>query len=88
MFDSENIIHCVKEQLKKIQDCGGDQTKLFGLVTSLLGRGKQALLPQHYDSLTLARLFNKFFITKIDNICYEFPILEQNLSCPIVLILM
>ena len=57
-----NLIHCEKEQFKKqISDCGGDQKKLFGIVNSLLVRGKQALLPQHDDSLTLARLFNEFF---------------------------
>ena len=32
--------------------------------------------------MTLARLFNEFFITKIDNIRHEFPILEQNLPMP------
>ena len=63
-------------------DCGGHQNKLFGIVNSLLGCGKQELLPQHYDSLTLSRLFNKFFITRTDNICHEFPILEQNLPMP------
>ena len=56
--------------------------ELFGIVNSLLGRGKKALLPQHDDSLTLARLFNEFFITKIDNIRHEFPNLEQNLPSP------
>ena len=56
------LIHGEKEQLKKqISDCGGDQKKLFGIVHSLLGRGKKALLPQHDDSLTLARLFTEFF---------------------------
>ena len=67
---------------KQISDCGGDQHKLFGIVNSLLGRGKQALLPQHDDYLTLARLFKEFFITKIDNIRHEFPILVQNLPIP------
>ena len=46
---------------KMISDCGGDQKKLFGIVNSLLGRAKQGLLPQHDDSLTLTRMFNKFF---------------------------
>ena len=64
---------------KQISDCGGDKKKLFGIVNSLLGCGKKALVPQHDDSLTLARLFNEFFITKIDNIRHEFPNLEQNL---------
>ena len=80
----KNLIHGEKEQFfkKQISDCGGDQNKLFGIVNSLLGRGKTALLPQHDDSLTLARLFNEFFITKIDNIRHEFPILEQDLPFP------
>ena len=75
------LIHGEKEQFfkKQISDCAGDQNKLFGIVNSLLGRGKKALLPQHNDSLTLAILFNEFFITKIDNIRHEFPNLEQNL---------
>ena len=62
----------------RFSDCGGDQNKLFGIVNSLLGRGKQTLLPQHDDSLTLARLFNEFFITTIDNIRHEFQILEPS----------
>ena len=70
MFDFENIIHGEKEQLKKlISDCGEDQNKLFGIVND-------------DDSLTLAILFNEFFITKIDNIRHEFPILQQNLPMP------
>ena len=52
----------------------------------MLGREKQALLSQHDDSLTLARLFNEFFITKIDNIRHEFPILEQNLPMQYIII--
>ena len=48
----------------------------------MMERGKQALLHQHDDSLTLARMFNEFFITKIDNIRHELPILEQNLPMP------
>ena len=81
MFDFENIIHGEKEQFfkKLISDCGGDQKILFDIVKSLLGRGKKAILLQHDDSLTLSRLFNEFYITKIDNIRFEFPIVEQNL---------
>ena len=71
-----------------ISDCGGDQKKLFGIVNSLLGHGKEGLLPQHHDSLTLSRLFNEFFMTKIDNIRHEFPISEQNLPLPYSSILM
>ena len=74
MFDLENLIYGEKEQFskKQISDCGGDQNKLVGIVNSVLGRGKKASLPQHDDSLTLARLFNEFSITKIDNIRHAF----------------
>ena len=80
----KNLIHGETEQFFKKQNsnCGGDQNKLFGIVNSLLGHGKKALLPQHDDFLTLARLFNEFLITKIDNIRHEFPILEQDLPFP------
>ena len=56
----KTIIHGEREQFfkKQISDCGRDQKKLFGIVTSLFGRRKQALLPQHDDSLTLARLLD------------------------------
>ena len=33
-------------------------------------------------TLTLARFFNAFFITKVDNIRHEFLNLEQNIPCP------
>ena len=85
MFDlKKSYSWCKGTVIKKlISDCGGDQKKLFGIVNSLLERGKKALLPQHDDSLTLTRLFkNEFFITKIDNIRHEFPILEQDLPIP------
>ena len=81
----KNLIHDEEQFFllkKQISDCGGDQKKLFDIVNSLLGRGKKALLPQQDDSLTIARLFNEFFITKIDNIRHEFPNLQQNLPSP------
>ena len=79
----KNLIHGEKEQFftKQISDYGGDQKKLFGIDTSLLGRGKKELFPQQDDSLTLARLY-EFFITKINNTRHEFPILEQDLPTP------
>ena len=79
MLDFDKHHSWCKGILKKKLDCGGNKKKLFGIVNSLMGRGKQALLPQHDASLTSDRLFNEFFITKIDNICHEFSILEQNL---------
>ena len=55
-----NIIHCVKEPFFKnrFRTVVGIKIKLFGIVNSLLGCRNQVLLPQHDDSLTLARLFN------------------------------
>ena len=63
-----------KSALKKqISYCGGDQKQLFGIVNSILGRGKQIAYPQHTDSLTLASLVNNYLITKIADMRKEFP---------------
>ena len=74
----KTLIHVAKEKCfkKQISDCGGDQKQLFGIVNSILGRGKQIVYPRHTDSLTLASLFNNYFITKIADIRKEFPGLE------------
>ena len=74
----KTLIHVAKEKCfkKQISNCGGDQKQLFGIVNSILGRGKQIVYPQHTDSLTLASLFNNYFITKIADIRKEFPCLE------------
>ena len=73
-----SLIHVSKETCfkKQILACGGDQKLLIGIVNSILGRGKQIVYPQHTDSLTLASLFNNYFITKIVDIRKEFPGLE------------
>ena len=44
----------------------------------LLVRGKQTVYRQHTDSLTLASVFNKYFITQIADIRKEFPDLESH----------
>ena len=74
----KTLIHVAKEKCfkKQISDCGGDQKQLIGIVNSILGRGKQIVYLQHTDSLTLASLFNNYFITKIADIRKEFPGLE------------
>ena len=54
----------------------GIKNKLIGIVNYILGRGKQIVYLQHTDSLTLASLFNNYFITKIADIRKEFPGLE------------
>ena len=71
----KTLIH-VANFKTQISDYGGDQKQLFGIVNSILGRGKQIVYPQHTDSLTLASLFNNYFITKIADIRKEFPGLE------------
>ena len=76
----KTLIYDAKEKCykKQISDCGGDQKQLFGIVNSILGRGRQIVYPQHMDSFTLASLFNNYFITKIADIRNEFPALESN----------
>ena len=51
---------------------------VFGIVNSILGRGRQIVYPQHADSFTLASIFNNYFITKIADIRNEFPVLESD----------
>ena len=61
----------IKETFFKniISDCGGGGSKKIIWYCKLTdGAQKQTLLPQHDDSLALARLSNNFFITKIDKI--------------------
>ena len=65
---------------KQILDCGEDQKQHFGIVDSILCRGRQIVYPQHTDSFTLASLFNNYFITKIADIRNEFPVLESDAS--------
>ena len=76
----KTLIYDAKEKCynKQISDCGGDQKQLFGIVNSILGRGRQIVYPQHMDSFTLASLFYNYFITKIADIRNEFPALESD----------
>ena len=52
----------------KVEQCEGDQKKLFEIVDSLLGRGKCKSLPPNEDAFSLAEAFSEFFITKIQKI--------------------
>ena len=74
----KTLIRNAKESYFKTQisDCQGDQKQLFSIVNSLMGREKQTLYPQHKDSLSLATLFNDYFVTKISDIRKGFPDLE------------
>ena len=64
----------------KINDCKGDQKKIFKIIDSLLGRKKQQVLPEYTCSFSLATMINTFFVEKIDSIRAEFPLLEPTLQ--------
>ena len=51
----KTLYHVAKEKCfkKQISDCGGDQKLLFGIVNSILGRGKQIVYLQHTIHLHL-----------------------------------
>ena len=52
---------------KSIDECKGDQKKLFGILNSLLQKKKITFLPSG-DKSSLPEIFNDFFIQKIDKI--------------------
>ena len=66
--------------LSKITQCEGDQKKLFGIVDSLLGRGKPKQLPTRLGPLELAHAFNDFFVSKISTIRENLEVLEPSTS--------
>ena len=78
MYGCEKAINESKSQIleKKINECHGDQKKLFGLVDTMIGRKKNVVLPKYDDPATLASMLNTFFIDKINTIRAEFPLLE------------
>ena len=71
-----------KEQyfLHQIEECEGDQKKLFRIVNSLLGHGKAANLPRHSDCRELSKALDNFFVTKISNIRSDPHELESSAS--------
>jgi hypothetical protein len=69
----------------KINDCEGDQKKLFGIVDDLLKRGKPTSLPQHESLSDLVESFSDFFMGKVETIRKDLSELEattEPLSCP------
>jgi len=71
--------------IKQIDDCDGDQGKLFQIVDKLLGRGKPSLLPEYSVASVLAQTFNEFFVSKISNIRSILTDMEcstDDLQCP------
>ena len=53
---------------QKIQDCDGDQKKLYKVIDCLMGREKPKTLPTSSPNLVLAGTLNDFFISKITTI--------------------
>ena len=71
--------------IKQINDCNGDQRKLFQIVDKLLGRAKTSILPHYTTASILAETFNNFFITKISKIRCDLSDMESSintLQCP------
>ena len=68
----------IKHFQTKIEECEGDQRKLFQIVDKLLGRGKTTSLPTASSSLALAESFNSFFISKIATIRQDLSKLERS----------
>ena len=69
----------------KVEECEGDQKKLFEIVDSLLGHGKCKSLLPYEDALSLAEDFSKFFITKIQkirDILSELSRSTKEMTCP------
>ena len=65
-----DLIKKAKEEyfVNRINECQGDQKKLFEIVDKLLGRNKISSLPHFKDAQIMARIFNEFFVIKISDI--------------------
>ena len=61
---------------QRVNNCEGDQKKLFSLKPSVFGSKKITVLPEYTNSFTSTSSINMFFIEKIHNIKMEFPLLE------------
>lgn len=68
-----------------INNCNGDQGKLFSIVNNLLGRGAKVQLPQATSNAALASTFSDFFIQKIAKLRDDLEKMESSIcpmSCP------
>ena len=54
--------------MKQIEDCEGDQLKLYSVIDGLTGRNKPTVLPSSPSNNILAGTLSKFIFTKIMNI--------------------
>ena len=61
---------------QKVQECEGDQKKLYKVIDCLMGREKLKTLPTASSNLLLAETFNNFFISKIRIIREQLTSLE------------
>ena len=59
---------------RKIEECHGDQKKLFQITKELMNKRKTNTLPSHVDSKDIAESFSDYFTSKITKIRDEFPL--------------
>ena len=84
--------------VQKVQDCEGDQKKLYKAIDCLMHWGKPKILPTASSSLPSAKTFNNFFIPKIIIIREQLASLEHTIveksiktlesflrNCPVVM---
>ena len=58
----------------KIEGCGNDNNKLFGILDGLLGKESSYVLPQCHSEILLANKFKDFFLKKIEDISSNFEL--------------
>ena len=76
--------------MKQIEECEGNQQKLFKIVDKLLSRGKSTSLPQYSDPKSKAQIYDGFFISKIAAIRTPLATLATSLDdihCPLNILL-
>ena len=61
---------------QKVQECEGDQKKLYKVIDCLMGREKPKTLPTASSNLLSAEIFNDFLISKIRIIREQLTSLE------------
>ena len=64
-----------KEYFSKIvEDAGNDQKTLFEVVTNLLDKKENRILPEHNDPKELANDFNHYYVTKVEDLRKSIPV--------------
>ena len=58
--------------MSKIEGCGNDNKKLFGILDGLLGKESSYVLPHRNCEISLANEFKNFFLKKIEDISASF----------------